>query len=62
MSNAQAKVVDLAEYRARRAREAEGRTNRPVLPYAVAASMPTGWPMGYAWAPCLVWLGPWFGM
>jgi hypothetical protein len=61
MSRADANVVDLGEYRARRAREAEGRSHLAAFPYAVAP-VPIVWPMGYAWAPCLVWLGPWFAM
>jgi hypothetical protein len=58
-----AAIVDLAEYRARKAREARGHAAPVAAPYVAMAPVPLVWPyVVCSWAPCIVWLQPWHVM
>jgi hypothetical protein len=57
-----ADVVDLAEYRARKARDSREHAAPLTPPYVAAAPLPLLWPYVCSWAPCIVWLQPWHAM
>jgi hypothetical protein len=56
-----AAVVDLAEYRARRARQAL-EVREHAARHAAMAPMPLVMPYVCTWIPCAVWLQPWYAM